>query len=230
MDPLKRLFIQTLLFSLQLAAFCAAPGPGYVDVVADFHANNMGEYDAAPAVREALVNLTQEGGGTLFFRPGKYFFSTQVVISGYGIKVVGSGAVSSACVNQGTTLFTDGANSSLLLFTGCTFCSVEDLSLSHSAACGFDGGSNSSGGVGGPSASSATCEAATAVAASTVQYNQQRRRAHKQLYTRSGNLRRQHEPAMPTLCASKDYATTQPTPTAGAAIEVSGWGMKQLIS
>lgn len=68
MDPLKRLFIQTLLFSLQLAAFCAVPGPGYVDVVADFHANNMGEYDAAPAVREALVNITQGGGGTLFFR------------------------------------------------------------------------------------------------------------------------------------------------------------------
>ena len=213
------------------ATATATPGLGYVDVVADFGADNTGQHDAAPRVRAALLNLTQYqgGGGTLYFRPGSYFFGSQVTISGYGVKVVGSGAVPSACVTQGTTLFTKGANASLLLFKGCTFCSVSRLTLTSASSCSIGGGG--------------TCDTATAVAASIVRHRNQRRQVHKQWYTRQqqqpqqpqygetrSDLQQQqrqpHQPQTPqslpapTMCSSQD--STTPTPTTGAAIEIIG--------
>jgi len=88
---------------------------GRVDVTS-FGAIGDGVTDDHAAISAALVNLTASGGGELFFPPGRFGMSAPLVVTGYGVRIVGSGAVPTACIDKGTALVALTTDVSLVVF------------------------------------------------------------------------------------------------------------------
>ena len=100
--------------------------------------------DDFAAISAALASLNNSG--TLFFPSassfssagaigGRYALSQPLVVTGYAVHLRGEGARPSLSsrTGAGSSLLSLTANSSLVVFDGCTFCSLSGLLLSHAS-------------------------------------------------------------------------------------------------
>lgn len=115
--------------------------------VLDFGAKGDGISDDFPAISSALASLNNSG--TLFFPSasssfpssfggvigGRYALSQPLVVSGYAVHLRGEGARPSLVsrAGAGSSLLSLTGNSSLVIFDGCTFCSMSGFLLSHTS-------------------------------------------------------------------------------------------------
>lgn len=109
---------------------------GIVDV-SDFGAVGDGVTDSIAAIEAALANLTgaaNDGGGILYFPPGRFAVSRPVELNGlYGIELVGAGAGASFCPGAGSALLALNTNVSVLVLNRCTMCAVTRLAIGHAS-------------------------------------------------------------------------------------------------
>lgn len=109
---------------------------GVVDV-SDFGAVGDGVTDSITAIEAALANLTgaaNDGGGMLYFPPGRFAVSRPLVLTDlYGIELVGAGAVPSFCPGAGSALLALTTNVTVLVLNRCTMCAVTRLAIGHAS-------------------------------------------------------------------------------------------------
>ena len=99
--------------------------------VRDFGAHGDGRTDDLPALRRALANVSDIGGGIVYFPVGQYAIAGALRVTGYGISLRGAGSHPAAACQWGSALLSMTANSTMVVFDHCTSCSLSDLTLSH---------------------------------------------------------------------------------------------------